>query len=235
MASPGSPTRRICRKKATIAASFKVAKLRGKLREFREPATKNYPRESAVLSGRNRLESRLVILDRDGVINYDSDTYIRTADDWSPIPGSLESIGRLTQAGYRIVVASNQSGLGRGYFSIDAVNAVHRKMHRAIAQHGGLIEAIFFCPHAPYAGCLCRKPLPGLLWDIARRLNISVEGVPVIGDSLRDMLSARTVGASPMLVLTGNGKRTVTENSDQLAGVPVHENLASAISAILSV
>lgn len=151
---------------------------------------------------------RLVILDRDGVINHDSAQFIKSPEEWKAIPGSLEAIARLTQHGYRVVVATNQSGLGRGLFDMDTLNAIHDKMVRAVAQAGGRLEAIFFCPHAADAGCECRKPLPGLFREIATRFNRELTGVPAVGDSLRDLQAATCVGAQPILVLTGKGEKT---------------------------
>ncbi|MDR2240802.1 MAG: D-glycero-beta-D-manno-heptose 1,7-bisphosphate 7-phosphatase [Zoogloeaceae bacterium] len=151
---------------------------------------------------------KLVILDRDGVINHDSDAFIKSPDEWRPLPGSLEAIARLTQWGYRVVVATNQSGIGRGLFDTDVLNAIHDKMVKAAALAGGRIDAIFFCPHAAEADCDCRKPRPGLLHEIARRYHVSLDGVPAVGDSLRDLQAAAAVGARPMLVLTGKGKKT---------------------------
>jgi D-glycero-D-manno-heptose 1,7-bisphosphate phosphatase len=151
---------------------------------------------------------KLVVLDRDGTINHDSDAYIKSPAEWKPIKGSLEAIARLTQAGWRVVIATNQSGIGRGLFDMAALNAIHDTMQRAVHQAGGRIDAIFFCPHAGEANCECRKPKPGMLLEIARRLNASLEGVPVVGDSLRDLQAAAAVGARPVLVLTGKGKKT---------------------------
>lgn len=177
---------------------------------------------------------RLVILDRDGVINEDSDDYIKSPAEWHPIPGSLEAIARLNQAGYRVVVASNQSGVGRGLFSMETLMAIHEKMQRQLALVGGEIEAIFFCPHTPEDNCLCRKPKPGLLEDIATRLNIDLTDVPAIGDSLRDLEAARAVGARPILVRTGKGKATAAANKG-LVGVSVYRDLAAAVDDLLSV
>jgi D-glycero-D-manno-heptose 1,7-bisphosphate phosphatase len=151
---------------------------------------------------------KLVILDRDGVINHDSEVYIKSPEEWRPIPGSLDAIARLTQWGYRIVVATNQSGLGRGLFEMDTLNAIHEKMIKAAAQVGGRIDAIFFCPHTNTDKCRCRKPKPGMLEEIAARYNTDLTGVPAIGDSLRDLKAAEAVDAQPMLVLTGMGKKT---------------------------
>ena len=154
---------------------------------------------------------KLVILDRDGVINHDSDQYIKSPDEWRPIPGSLAAIARLNQAGYRVVVATNQSGVGRGLFETDTLIAIHDKMLKALTQVGGRIDAIFFCPHTNADNCDCRKPKPGLLKEIAGRYNVDLTGVPAIGDSLRDLQVAAAVGAQPMLVLTGKGRKTVDD------------------------
>ena len=154
---------------------------------------------------------KLVILDRDGVINHDSDEYIKSPDEWKPIPGSLEAIARLTQAGYRVVVATNQSGIGRGLFDMATLNAIHDKMHRAVGQAGGRIDAVFFCPHAQDANCDCRKPKPGMLRRSPSASTSSLKGVPCVGDSLRDLQAAAAVGAQPILVLTGKGKKTQRE------------------------
>jgi D-glycero-D-manno-heptose 1,7-bisphosphate phosphatase len=180
------------------------------------------------------LRFKVVILDRDGVINHDSDSYIKSADEWIPIPGSLEAIARLNQAGYRVLVATNQSGLARGLFSIDALNAMHRKLRRELSTLGAQVEAIFFCPHAPDAHCQCRKPLPGLLEDVAERLQIDLRGIPVVGDSLKDVQAATAVGAAPILVLTGKGQRTWSGHRSELAGVPIYQDLASAVDGLLS-
>ena len=153
---------------------------------------------------------KLVILDRDGVINYDSDQFIKNPDEWEPIPGSLEAIAQLNQAGYRVVVATNQSGIGRGLFDTSTLNAIHNKMHKACALAGARIDAVFFCQHAAEANCDCRKPKSGMLDEIAARYNFSnLNGVPVIGDSLRDLQPAAALGAQPYLVLTGKGTKTL--------------------------
>jgi len=175
---------------------------------------------------------KLIILDRDGVINRDSAEYIKTPAEWKPIPGSLEAIARLNQDGYRVVIATNQSGIGRGLFDMATLNAIHDKMHKALAQVGGRVDAVFYCPHAQHADCACRKPRPGLLKDIAHRFNTGLTGVPVVGDSLRDLQAAVEVGAQPILVLTGKGKRTAAAG-----GVPantrVHADLAEAVKSIV--
>ncbi len=175
---------------------------------------------------------KLIILDRDGVINYDSDEYIKSVDEFVFIPGSVEAIARLSQAGYRVAVATNQSGIGRGYFDLDTLNQMHAKLQRALTAVGGQIEIIAFCPHGPDDNCACRKPKTGMLLDIGRRLNASLVNIPVIGDSLRDLESARSVGARPILVRTGKGERTL-EKGKGLEGVAVYENLAAAVDALL--
>jgi D-glycero-D-manno-heptose 1,7-bisphosphate phosphatase len=170
---------------------------------------------------------KLIILDRDGVINQDSDLYIKSPDEWIPLPGSLEAIARLNQWGYRIVVCTNQSGIGRGLFGMDVLNAIHDKMIKAASHAGGTIDAIFFCPHTNADDCDCRKPKPGMLREISARYNVDLTGVPVIGDSLRDLQSARAVGAQPMLVLTGKGKKTKLD-PDLPEGTLIFADLAAA-------
>ena len=175
---------------------------------------------------------KLVILDRDGVINYDSDAYIRNPDEWKPIPGSLEAVVRLNQAGYRVVLATNQSGIGRGLFEMATLNAIHDRLHRALGQLGGRIDAIFFCPHAQEEGCPCRKPKAGLFEQIGHRLNISLHGVPSVGDALRDLQAAATAGAQPILVLTGKGRKTAREGGLP-PGTLTFPDLAAAAQAII--
>lgn len=175
---------------------------------------------------------KLVILDRDGVINHDNDNYIKGPDEWRPIAGSLEAIARLNQAGYHVVLATNQSGVGRGLFEVSTLNAIHDKMHRALSQIGGRIDAIFFCPHAEEAGCTCRKPKPGLLEEIARRFNVDLKGVPSVGDSLRDLHAAAAVGAAPILVLTGKGGKT-KDAGGLPEGTQIFSDLAGAVRSIV--
>ncbi|MDI3490980.1 MAG: D-glycero-D-manno-heptose 1,7-bisphosphate phosphatase [Thauera sp.] len=151
---------------------------------------------------------KLIILDRDGVINADSEQFIKSPDEWKPIPGSLEAIARLNQWGWRVVVASNQSGVGRGLFGMDTLNAINDKMVRSLAQVGGRLDAIFFCPHAADSTCECRKPKSGLFQQIAERFNADLTGVPCVGDSLRDLQAGVRVGCEPYLVLTGKGMKT---------------------------
>jgi D-glycero-D-manno-heptose 1,7-bisphosphate phosphatase len=175
---------------------------------------------------------KLVILDRDGVINHDSDSYIKGPDEWRPIAGSLESIARLNHAGYHVVLATNQSGVGRGLFEVSTLNAIHDKMHRALGQIGGRIDAIFFCPHGQDADCNCRKPKPGLLEEIARRFNVDLKGVPAIGDSLRDLQAFEAVGAAPILVLTGKGEKT-SRKGGLPEGTRIFADLADAVRFIV--
>ncbi|MBC7859133.1 MAG: D-glycero-beta-D-manno-heptose 1,7-bisphosphate 7-phosphatase [Burkholderiaceae bacterium] len=151
---------------------------------------------------------KLIILDRDGVINLDSPDFIKSPGEWLPIPGSLEAIARLNQAGYRVVVASNQSGIARELFDMTMLNAIHQKMHALAQQVGASIDAIFFCPHAAIDNCDCRKPKPGMFTEIALRYKTSLKGVPTVGDSLRDLQAGFNVGCVPYLVLTGKGEKT---------------------------
>jgi D-glycero-D-manno-heptose 1,7-bisphosphate phosphatase len=176
---------------------------------------------------------QLVILDRDGVINEDSDDFIRSPEEWRPIPGSLEAIARLHRTGWRVVVATNQSGVARGEFDLDTLMRIHEKMHRAVREAGGLIDAVFFCPHGPDDNCACRKPKPGLFHEIAQRLHIELKGVPAIGDSLRDLQAARAAGARPLLVKTGKGSQTLTHPVVD-ADIPVFNDLARAVNALLT-
>lgn len=177
---------------------------------------------------------KLVILDRDGVINQDSDQFIKSPEEWRPIPGSLVAIARLNQAGYRVVVATNQSGLGRDLFDMEMLNRIHDKMLKMVAEEGGRIDAIFFCPHTLVDDCRCRKPQPGMLEEIAERYHTDLTGVPVIGDSLRDLQAAVAVGAQPMLVLTGKGRKTLND-PDLPPHVPVFAHLAEAVAQLTAV
>jgi len=175
---------------------------------------------------------KLIILDRDGVINFDSDQFIKSPDEWKPIPGSLEAIARLCQADYRVVVATNQSGVGRGLFDMPTLNAIHDKMHKAVALVGGRIDAVFFCPHPPEADCACRKPRHGMLETIASRYNTQLAGVPAIGDSLRDLQAAVKVGAQPILVLTGKGEKTQAQGGLP-EGTQIFADLAAAVATLV--
>jgi D-glycero-D-manno-heptose 1,7-bisphosphate phosphatase len=176
---------------------------------------------------------KLIVLDRDGVINRDSDQFIKSPDEWRPIPGSLEAIARLNHAGYRVVVATNQSGIGRGLFDMATLNLIHEKMHKALALAGGRVDAVFFCPHTGDSDCECRKPKPGMLREIGQRFSVDMAGVPCVGDSLRDLQAAETVGAKPMLVLTGKGEKTLREGNFPKNTV-IFPDLAFAVSALLA-
>ncbi len=175
---------------------------------------------------------KLVILDRDGVINFDSEHYIKSPAEWKALPGSLEAIAKLTQAGYRVVVATNQSGIGRGLFDMDTLNAIHNKMHRAAQNLGGRIDAVFYCPHPADSSCNCRKPRPGMLVRIGACFNVDLTGLPSVGDSLRDLVASAAVGAQPMLVLTGKGEKTKAEGKLP-EGTLVFNDLAGAVAHIL--
>ncbi len=176
------------------------------------------------------MSEKIILLDRDGVINEDSDAYIKSLDEWIPIEGSIEAIALLTQKGYRIFVITNQSGVGRGYFSLADLDAMDQKMHSLVNAAGGKIEAIYFCPHIPDEGCACRKPKPGLLKQIAHDEKINLMGVPLVGDSLRDIEAAQQVGAHGILVRTGKGERMIkTENTD---GISIYDNLFAVAQAL---
>ena len=177
---------------------------------------------------------KLIILDRDGVINFDSDQFIKSPDEWKPIPGSLEAIARLTREGWRVVVATNQSGLARGLFEMATLNMIHAKMHKAVALAGGRIEAVFYCPHAADMACDCRKPKAGLFNEIAVRYGRDLLDVPSIGDSLRDLQAAASVGARPLLVKTGKGEKTLAAGGLP-ENTPVFADLREAVEHLLAV
>jgi len=179
---------------------------------------------------------KLIILDRDGTINHDSADFIKSADEWVPLPGALEAMARLNHAGWHIVIASNQSGLGRGLFEVSDLNAIHAKMHQQLAALGGRIDAIFYCPHAPADACTCRKPATGLFEQIAERYGVSLKGVPAVGDSERDLIAAAAVGCEPHLVLTGKAKGLGGQALPPSfpAQTQVHQDLSELADALLS-
>jgi D-glycero-D-manno-heptose 1,7-bisphosphate phosphatase len=178
-------------------------------------------------------EPRLVVLDRDGVINRDSDDFIKTPDEWQPLPGSLDAIASLTRAGYQVVIATNQSGVGRGLFDLKTLDDIHRKMSDSILAAGGEVAGIFVCPHRPDDNCDCRKPKPGLMRQIEQAFSCRLTGQPVIGDSARDLEAALAIGARAMLVRTGNG--TATEKTLRDAdGIIVFDDLAAAVHSIVN-
>ena len=167
----------------------------------------------------------MLILDRDGVINHDSDEYIKTVDEWIPIKGSLEAITRLKKAGHLITVATNQSGIGRGMFSEETLEAMHQKLHDLLGQRGVAIDGIYYCPHTPSDNCVCRKPKPGLLLQIAQAFSIDLKQAIFVGDSFSDIQAARMVGAQPVLLRTGKGPRTLAKYGP-LENVPVYDDLS---------
>jgi len=175
---------------------------------------------------------QLIILDRDGVINEDSDEFIKSPSEWQPLRGSLEAIAQLHRAGWHVVVATNQSGIARQLFSLDTLARIHETMHRSVIESGGLIDAVFFCPHGPDDGCNCRKPKPGMFHDIAERLRVDLQGVPAIGDSLRDIQAAEAAGATPILVKTGKGCGTVSK-PELDPKVAIFDDLYSAVNHLL--
>lgn len=181
----------------------------------------------------------LLILDRDGVINEDSDTYIRTLEEWQPVPGSIAAIARLSRAGYQVVIATNQSGIGRGYFGLDVLESIHARLCRLVEAEGGIVAGIFYCPHTPDDRCGCRKPATGLLRAIELEFGESARGAWFIGDSLKDLQAARAHGCRPLLVATGKGADTIAvlrSGNPDLADpdeVPIFEDLASAATAII--
>jgi D-glycero-D-manno-heptose 1,7-bisphosphate phosphatase len=174
---------------------------------------------------------KLVILDRDGTINEDRDDYVKSADEWVPVPGALEAIARLNHAGWHTVVATNQSGLARGLFDMAALNAIHARMNRELGAYGGRIDAVFFCPHGPDDGCRCRKPLPGLFEMIGERYGIDLAETHLVGDSLRDLQAGAAAGSAPHLVRTGKGARLDATRIDalmlEIPGTRVHADLAA--------
>ena len=176
---------------------------------------------------------RLVVLDRDGVINRDSDAFIKSPAEWQPIDGGIDAVARLTAAGFQVAVTSNQSGIARELFSYCDLEAMHAKMQRLVAEAGGRICAVFICPHGPDENCHCRKPRPGMLQKVGAYLQADISEVPVIGDSLRDLEAATAANARPILVRTGNGRRTESELSGSLASVPVYDDLAAAATALI--
>jgi len=175
---------------------------------------------------------KLIILDRDGVINLDSDQFIKNPEEWKPIPGSLEAIARLNQDGYRVVVATNQSGIGRGLFDMPTLNAIHDKMHKACALVGARIEAVFFCPHTNESKCNCRKPKSGMIEEIASRYNTDLTDVPAVGDSLRDLQATAALGAQPYLVLTGKGLKTQAAGGLP-EGTRIYPDLAAVVDSLV--
>ena len=179
------------------------------------------------------MSAKLVILDRDGVINRDSDDFVRTPDEWIPLEGSIAAIARLSVAGYDVAVATNQSGVGRKYIDLPTLDAIHDKMRRLVRDAGGDITKVIYCPHHPDDGCDCRKPGIGMFQQLSRQLGVPLDGVPMIGDSERDMDAARAAGGRPMLVLTGNGAATADAMRMKNDKPETFPDLAGAVSFLL--
>jgi D-glycero-D-manno-heptose 1,7-bisphosphate phosphatase len=182
---------------------------------------------------RDTKPTKLVLLDRDGVINEDSDAYVKSVDEWRPIPGSLEAIARLCQAGFTVAVVSNQSGLARGLFDAATLEAIHAEMERQVEAAGGRLAGVFHCPHAPEAGCECRKPRPGLLRQVEAQLGLSVAGATLVGDKPDDLELARRGGCRPVLVRTGKGAATEREGQG-LRGADVFDDLEAVVDSLLA-
>lgn len=184
---------------------------------------------------------KLIILDRDGTINHDSDAYIKSASEWWPIDGALEAIAQLNRAGYRVAVATNQAAIGRGLFSVETLDSIHAKMHAMAKVAGATIDSVFYCPHKPEDKCNCRKPQPGLLYQISEHYGVNLNAVPMVGDTLRDMQAADSAGCQPHLVLTGKSESLV-ELLEAGGNLPnefphntqIHHDLASFARFILS-
>lgn len=174
-----------------------------------------------------------IILDRDGVINYESDEYIKSPEEWLPIPGSLEAIAQLNRAGFHVLLITNQSGIARGYYDLDMLDAIHEKLLRELASVGGYIDEIFFCPHHPDDHCPCRKPKPGLLYQMQKKYPINLTETFLIGDSRIDVQAAQAAGCIPILLLTGNGPKTLEKYPD-LLNILTFPNLAGAVEHVIS-
>ncbi|MDO5288277.1 MAG: D-glycero-beta-D-manno-heptose 1,7-bisphosphate 7-phosphatase [Pseudomonadota bacterium] len=179
---------------------------------------------------------KLVIIDSDGTLCVERDGYIQTPQEWEPLPGALDAVARLCQAGWHVVMAANMPGLGRGLFDMAALNAIHAKMHKQLAAVGGRIEAVFFCPHTPDDACQCRKPLPGLFQHIGERYRVDLRHIPAVGDSVRDMQAAAAAGCVPHLVRTGRQPPPAGQPlpADYPAHTRVHEDLAAFATAIIA-
>ncbi|MDE1463763.1 D-glycero-beta-D-manno-heptose 1,7-bisphosphate 7-phosphatase [Spartinivicinus poritis] len=175
----------------------------------------------------------LVILDRDGVINQDSDAFVKSPEEWLPIPGSIEAIAKLCKSGYQVAIATNQSGIARGYFTVETLTAMHNKMEQLVNQAGGNIAAIAYCPHGPDDNCNCRKPKPGLIYQLAQQLQFNPQETWVVGDSLRDLQAAEAAGCKPTLVTTGKGQSTLKKLPELSYDVPVFKDLAEFTRALL--
>lgn len=179
--------------------------------------------------------NKIIVLDRDGVINYDSDAYVKSTEEWLPLPGSIEAIANLYKAGYRIFIATNQSGLARGYFTLDTLHAMHAKMLALIEEKGGRVEEILYCPHGPNDACTCRKPLPGMFRQIANSCNLDdLSSSYTVGDSLRDLEAGSLLNSQCVLVKTGKGERTLNSSKPLPAGTLIYDDLLSFVTALLN-
>jgi D-glycero-D-manno-heptose 1,7-bisphosphate phosphatase len=180
---------------------------------------------------------KLVILGRDGILNEYREYHVKAPEEWHPVPGALEALARLNHAGWHVVVATNQAGIGRGMIDMASVNAIHAHMNQQLMAAGGRVDAVFFCPHTPEAGCDCRKPLPGMMRDIARRYGVDLKQVPMVADTLRDLLAAQAAGCEPHLVLTGRAARldeaTLNHKLQQVPATRVHADLAAFTDFVL--
>ncbi len=176
---------------------------------------------------------KLIVLDRDGVINEDLERPVGHPDEWVPLPGSLEAIARLHQAGWHVAVATNQSGIDRGLIALETLHAIHQRMHESVNKVGGKIDVVAFCPHSDSSQCDCRKPAPGMLYTISERLDIDLSTVVLVGDSLRDMQAAMATAATPIIVRTGKGQMTL-DNNKGLEHIPAYDDLASYVDALLA-
>ena len=175
---------------------------------------------------------KLIVLDRDGVINQDSDAYVKSLDEWIPLPGAIEAIAALSRAGWTVTVATNQSGLARGYYSEQTLDAMHNRLRELVAAAGGELDVILHCPHGPEADCACRKPRPGMFQSIAERFQLTdLAGVPVVGDSLRDLEAGIQLGCTPYLVRTGKGEKAATQPLP--AGTLIFDDLAAVAEHLL--
>lgn len=176
--------------------------------------------------------AKMVILDRDGVINHVADDDVTTVDGWDPIPGSIEAISRLKKAGYLVTIATNHSGIARGLYGEEELQAMHKKMQRMLATRGASVDGIFYCPHGPEANCICRKPKPGLLFQIAKKFEIDLSETPLVGDNISDIQAAKMANAKPILVRTGKGEY-VMQHFPEALDVPVYDDLAHFVRETL--
>lgn len=175
---------------------------------------------------------KLLILDRDGVINYDSDAYIKSVEEWIPLPGSIEAIAQLSKAGWTVAIATNQSGIARGYYDIATLEAMHARLRALVAEQGGKVGLVVYCPHGPDEGCDCRKPKPGMLKIIAEHYKVPLAGIWFVGDSLGDLEAAKAVDSQPVLVKTGKGEKTQAKNLP--VGTLIFDDLAAVAAELIN-